>query len=112
MFWDARTKELVSKIRGHDGVVCWVDTCAKIPGSLVSAGLDGTVRIWMDEPEDEHEDGLNGLKLEPNDDMDEVMRNGDDEQSARFDDTPRERSLSHGGSVGGTRYRSEDRMED
>lgn len=100
---------MVSRVRGHDGVVSWVDTCAMKPGCLISGGLDGTVKIWMDEPEDDHEEGMNGLKLEPNDDMDEVMRNDDAENGDRFDDTPRERSSSR---TGEQRYRSVDRMED
>lgn len=101
---------MVLRVSGHDGVVSWVDTCAKKPGCLISGGLDGTVRIWMDEPEEDNEEGVNGLKLEPNDDdMDDVMRDGDEENGARFDDTPRERSSSH---TGEQRYRSVDRMED
>lgn len=92
----------------------------KKPGYLVSAGMDGSVRVWMDEPEDSngHQNGINGLKIEPNDDLDKVMLNGVEEHGARFDDTPRERSVngtrSPGGSGSreGSRYRSVDRMED
>jgi len=118
IFWDSTTKEMVSRVSGHDGVVCWVDTSPKKPGYLISAGLDGTVRIWMDEPENGHENGINGLKLEPNDDLDEVMLNGVEEHGARFDDTPKERSVNGTGSPGGSgsadgsRYQSVDRMED
>lgn len=44
----------------------WVDTCPDQSGKLVSGGLDGTVRIWVDMNEDdyvhgsraEHENGI------------------------------------------------------
>lgn len=48
LFWDVSTKELIQKVQGHEGVVCWVDTAPGSKGAVVSAGLDGTVRIWVD----------------------------------------------------------------
>lgn len=54
-----RTKEIVQRVSGHEGVVCWVDTCPGASGTIVSGGLDGTVRIWVDvNEEDEVIDGL------------------------------------------------------
>jgi COMPASS component SWD3 len=69
VFWDVTTKEIVQRASGHDGVVSWVDT-HPTNRSMVSGGLDGTVRIWVDISEEE--DGLNGVNdLHLND------RNGD-----------------------------------
>jgi COMPASS component SWD3 len=67
LFWDVRSKEVVQRVSGHEGVVVWVDTCPGQSGTLVSGGLDGTVRIWVDVNEDdnvhelkvEHENGVN-----------------------------------------------------
>jgi COMPASS component SWD3 len=52
IFWDVRTKEVVQRVNGHDGVVCWVDTFPP-SGTIVSGGLDGTVRIWVDVQDDQ-----------------------------------------------------------
>lgn len=53
IFWDVRSKEIVQRVTGHEGVVCWVDTSPGSSGAIVSGGLDGTVRIWVDVPEDD-----------------------------------------------------------
>jgi COMPASS component SWD3 len=60
LFWDVKSKEIVQRVSGHEGVVIWVDTCPGQSGTLVSGGLDGTVRIWVDVNEDEaaHVNGL------------------------------------------------------
>lgn len=60
MFWDVKSKELVQSVSGHEGVVIWVDTSPAKDGVLVSGGLDGTVRIWVDvnEYDDVHINGL------------------------------------------------------
>ena len=60
LFWDVKSKELVQRVDGHEGVVIWVDTCPGQSGTLVSGGLDGTVRIWTDanEERDAHVNGL------------------------------------------------------
>ena len=52
LFWDVKSKELVQRVDGHEGVVIWVDTCPGQSGTLVSGGLDGTVRIWTDANEE------------------------------------------------------------
>ena len=90
MFWDVKSKEMIQKASGHEGVVCWVDTCPGTVGKVVSGGLDGTVRIWVDVPEDEEDsEGVNGLKLEEekNESMAGVeVENGDGHGGQRFDD--------------------------
>ncbi|CAG8980113.1 hypothetical protein HYALB_00012754 [Hymenoscyphus albidus] len=48
LFWDVQNKNVVQRVSGHDGVVCWVDTYPGATGTVASAGLDGTVRIWVD----------------------------------------------------------------
>lgn len=64
VFWDVTTKEVVQRAVGHKGVVSWVDT-HPTNGSIVSGGLDGTVRIWVDVDEDaDGLNGVNGLHLE------------------------------------------------
>lgn len=68
LFWDVQNKNVIQRVTGHDGVVCWVDTCPGASGTIASGGLDGTVRIWVDVPD---EDGIDRLKLE-----DEVGENG------------------------------------
>lgn len=54
IFWDVKTKNIVQRVTGHEGVVLWVDTSPGPSGILVSGGLDGTVRIWVDTNEPEH----------------------------------------------------------
>ena len=66
VFWDVRTKDMVQKVSGHEGVVLWVDTSPGVGGKVVSGGLDGTVRIWVDVNEDEEDlEGANGVKRNP-----------------------------------------------
>ena len=100
VFWDVKTKDVVQKVGGHEGVVCWVDTSPQPNGPVVSGGLDGTVRIWVDVNGDDDEvGGVNGLKLEPEDGENVKMGNG-----AGFDDTPRDDASADG--------RSPSRMEE
>jgi COMPASS component SWD3 len=95
VFWDANTKEVVQRVKAHEGVVLWVDTCPKLPGRLVTCGLDGKVLIWTDgdeelEEQDELEEpiaAVNGVKVEQNDEMDGVLLNSALEHGV--DDTPK-----------------------
>ncbi|TVY17761.1 WD repeat-containing protein 5 [Lachnellula arida] len=59
VFWDVQNKNVVQRVSGHEGVVCWVDTCPGRGGKIASGGLDGTVRIWIDADNDLGVDGLN-----------------------------------------------------
>ncbi|KAM3077280.1 WD domain protein [Clarireedia jacksonii] len=82
LFWNVRTKELVQRVHAHDGVVCWVDTAPGQTGTVVSGGLDGTVRIWVNVDEDDGSDGLDHLKLEAKQNDGSFRReNGDDDMS-------------------------------
>jgi COMPASS component SWD3 len=99
-FWDVRTKEVVQRVSGHEGVVCWVDTSPSISGTIVSGGLDGTVRIWVDVNEDDEvADGLKvkqengGIGFDHDDDvaMDGVKVENDDAEYGN--DTPRDQSV-------------------
>ncbi|CAL3973244.1 unnamed protein product [Diplocarpon coronariae] len=86
VFWDVKTKDVIQKINGHDGVVCWVDTSPQSNGAVVSGGLDGTVRIWVDVNEDDEEIGcIDGLKLEREDDTGSPLLEDDE----GYNDTPR-----------------------
>jgi COMPASS component SWD3 len=92
LFWDVRSKEVLQRARGHEGVVVWVDTCPGRPGTLVSGGLDGTVRIWVN-VEDEDVDGVkteqeNGVAAFDRDDGDVDMHEVKVENGASDDDTP------------------------
>lgn len=51
LFWDVKSKEVLLRVAGHDGVVLGVD---KHPTDdvVASCGLDGTVRIWWPEQVD------------------------------------------------------------
>lgn len=94
VFWDVRNKEVVQKVSGHEGVVCWVDTCPGASGTIVSGGLDGTVRIWVDVNEDGEGAVTNGLKDNEHGECagyDEHMAEVKVEHGA--DDTPRETSV-------------------
>lgn len=65
VFWDVKTKEIIQKAGGHEGVVCWVDTSPHPNGAVVSGGMDGTVRIWVDVDEDGFEIGrIDDLRLD------------------------------------------------
>jgi COMPASS component SWD3 len=91
---------MIQKASGHEGVVCWADTCPGSVGKVASGGLDGTVRIWVDVNEDEEgSGGINGLKLEEEEDesmADVKVENGGGGQ--RFDDdTPRDDDASMDG---------------
>ena len=95
VFWDVKTKDMVQKVSGHEGVVLWVDTSPTVGGKVVSGGLDGTVRIWVDVNEDEEDGGMNGVKAEPADadaTEDEPMEDARPENGGERD-TPREASV-------------------
>lgn len=95
LFWDARSKEIAQRVNGHEGVVCWIDASPGLSGMVVSGGMDGTVRIWVDvDEDDEGVGGIDGLKLEhengecgfdhDGDDVDMVKVENDD----GYDDIP------------------------
>jgi COMPASS component SWD3 len=85
----------LQRASGHEGVVVWVDTCPGQSGMLVTGGLDGTVRIWVDVNEDD--DVVDGLKIEQEngvggfdqDDGDVDMHQVEVENGG-YDDTPRD----------------------
>ncbi|KAH8814926.1 prolyl oligopeptidase-like protein [Xylogone sp. PMI_703] len=58
VFWDVRTKEIIQRVSGHQGVVCWVDTSPGPGGTVVSGGLDGTVRVWVDITEEDQQENI------------------------------------------------------
>ncbi|PBP18398.1 WD repeat domain 5B [Diplocarpon rosae] len=96
VFWDVKTKEVIQKVNGHDGVVCWVDTSPHPNGPVVSGGLDGIVRIWVDVNEDDEEiDRIEGLEL-GQEDCTSLMLPEDDKES---NDTPRNDRQSPTGDV-------------
>ncbi|RAL64657.1 hypothetical protein DID88_001690 [Monilinia fructigena] len=78
LFWDVSTKELIQKVHGHDGVVCWVDTAPGPNGAVVSAGLDGTVRIWIDVGDEDGSANLHNLHLESQNRHDIKDENGEE----------------------------------
>jgi len=43
---DVEKGMIVASITGHESWVCGLDTCPSAPRTLVSAGADGTVRLW------------------------------------------------------------------
>ncbi|KAI9701833.1 MAG: WD domain protein [Candelina mexicana] len=45
VIWDVTSKHVLQRLEGHDGVVLGVDTHPS-ENSLVSGGLDRTVRVW------------------------------------------------------------------
>lgn len=51
LLWDVVTKQVVQRLTGHEGVTLAVDThpTAKM---IVSCGMDKTIRIWREEPEE------------------------------------------------------------
>lgn len=116
VFWDVRTKDVVQTVCGHEGVVCWVDTCPGASGTVVSGGLDGTVRIWVDVNEDE--DGMNGMKDEREEgDSGDVREDGIDEhmedahvENGDVNDTPREASVDQ--EIGHDLVPSPERMDE
>jgi COMPASS component SWD3 len=103
LFWDVKTKEVVQRASGHEGTVCWVDTLSGPTCMIASGGLDGTVRIWVDVPED----GQITTRVNQFENRrDEDMLDAKDEHDASYEnDTPRD----------GTRVDGEqflDRMEE
>lgn len=100
VFWDANNKDVVQRAKGHNGVVIWVDTSPKVPGQLVTCGLDGKVLIWVDgedEGAEELVDETNGMKLEPSDEMAGTVGNGVPEhfdQAVEMINTPRAETVN------------------
>jgi len=47
VLWDVGTKKVLQRLEGHEGVVLSVD-CHPCDQAMVSAGLDGVVRVWQD----------------------------------------------------------------
>jgi len=97
LFWDVRSKDLVQRVSGHQGPVCWVDTYSGSDGSkVVSGGLDGTVSIWINVDEDEDEDrtlgGMDALNIERQAEYDEPMDDIKREEVDGYNDTQREAS--------------------
>lgn len=96
---------MVQKVSGHEGVVLWADTCPDGSGKVVSGGLDGTVRIWVDVNEDEVDSGTNGVEAElidadatEDEQMEEVKVENGDEQDIQSEasvdrEATREREL-------------------
>ena len=48
VLWDVSSKRIMQRLQGHDGPVLGVDTHPS-QSSIVSCGMDGTVRIWQDD---------------------------------------------------------------
>jgi hypothetical protein len=46
-----RSKNILQRLDGHDGVTLWVDTHPYLD-MIVSCGLDRKVKIWVDEDMD------------------------------------------------------------
>ncbi|KAE8442835.1 hypothetical protein EG329_002807 [Mollisiaceae sp. DMI_Dod_QoI] len=118
VFWDVRTKDVVQRAaQAHEGVVCWVDTSPGSDAKVVSGGLDGTVKIWVNVPEDAEIGGMNGLKLEREDDNDADMVDVKIEDRDGYDDTPRDDMSMDGRRTPDRRHdrdspRSPDRMDE
>ncbi|RDW78038.1 WD40 repeat-like protein [Coleophoma crateriformis] len=102
-FWDAKTKEVVQRVSGHDGVVFWVDSCP-MTGLVVSGGMDGTVRIWIDTYEDDTmareeaappEDDYKPKEDPEDENMAVKQENIEDNEEKYHNDTPTGRSPSH-----------------
>lgn len=111
LFWDVRTKDVVQIVNGHEGVVCWVDTCPGPSRTVASGGLDGTVRIWVDVSE-MNEDGVSRMDFEDgafDTDMDGVIKLEDD---AGYGNDTLGRRISVNGNGHASRGPSPDAMEE
>ncbi|KAG9238673.1 prolyl oligopeptidase-like protein [Amylocarpus encephaloides] len=97
LFWDVQNKNVAQRVSGHEGVVCWVDTCPGPTGTIASGGLDGTVRIWVDVGDEEttansqQQDERMGDEY-PQEDVDNSMDGVEVENGANCfaEDTPRD----------------------
>jgi COMPASS component SWD3 len=58
--WDVKSKNILQKLDGHDGVTLWVDTHPSLD-MIASCGLDTKVKVWVN---DEDEDGMADIKEE------------------------------------------------
>lgn len=52
LLWDVKSKNILQRLNGHDGVVLWVETHPQLD-MLVSGGLDKMVKIWVNEEEED-----------------------------------------------------------
>ncbi|TQS36411.1 hypothetical protein Golomagni_03141 [Golovinomyces magnicellulatus] len=89
VFWDVKSKKEIQQVVAHDGVVCWVDTHPET-STIVSGGLDGLVRLWVDVDDNRNnEDSLNKIKIkEENEEIDDLRGFDDDttmDESSRQD---------------------------
>jgi COMPASS component SWD3 len=90
IFWDVKTKDVVQRVTGHEGAVCWVDHCT-VTGKIASGGLDGTVRMWIPGPVEGRVNGTSGIHTGGDERADEYMMDLKDGLDAGFgDDTPRD----------------------
>lgn len=48
VLWDVKSKNILQRLEGHDGVTLWVEThpCLDL---IASGGLDAKVKIWINE---------------------------------------------------------------
>jgi COMPASS component SWD3 len=54
VIWDVTSKHILQRLEGHEGVVLGVDTHPS-ESSIVSGGLDNTVRMWKCNELSEHD---------------------------------------------------------
>lgn len=54
VLWDVKSKNILQRLYGHDGVVLWVETHPFLD-MLVSGGLDQKVKIWVNDEEEKEE---------------------------------------------------------
>jgi COMPASS component SWD3 len=54
VLWDVKSKNILQRLDGHDGVALWVETHPYLD-LIVSCGLDAKVKIWINEDVKEEE---------------------------------------------------------
>ncbi|KAI9720632.1 MAG: hypothetical protein M1812_002812 [Candelaria pacifica] len=59
VIWDVTSKHVLQRLEGHEGVVLGVDTHPS-ESSLVSGGLDRTVRVWRNQEVSEDHGAMQG----------------------------------------------------
>lgn len=57
IFWDVKSKNILQKLEAHDGVTLWVDAHPTLD-AIVSCGLDGKLKIWINYDEDLEPNGI------------------------------------------------------
>lgn len=50
VLWDVKSKNILQRLDGHNGVALWVETHPYLD-MIVSGGLDSKVKIWVNEDE-------------------------------------------------------------